>query len=244
MHPPGDTAANEGLLAVLSPAAIQLAASCLTADALDILRSGPLGIRVRRATASCGFNSAELMRRAAASGAPPEGGLADGVPCRLPLGGAYGGEGPVRVAHARVAQSLAPGRDTDQAPLAAGPVPGRVLSPPDGRAELPSKKARRSEQQRDKRLANVAKAVEARTGRTASAPAKGKSSGAAVTPFPSRLSGRGKASKAGYTRANAAGNVPAASLTTAGKGGPRWGGVVLAVLSLACSLAENQAKDD
>ena len=87
MHPPGDTAANEGLLAVLSPAAIQLAASCLTADALDILRSGPLGIRVRRATASCGFNSAELMRRAAASGAPPEGGTGGRGLVPAPAGG-------------------------------------------------------------------------------------------------------------------------------------------------------------
>ena len=65
----------------------------------------------------------------------------------------------------------------------------------------------------------MAKAAEARAGRAASAPAKGKGAGNAVPPVASRPSGRGKVSKAGGTRAKASWEVPAASLPAASKGG-------------------------
>ena len=103
------------------------------------------------------------------------GGASGGGPVPAPAEGDSGGSPPTRAveaAHARVARALAPGRGTDIAPLSP-PVPKRAPSPPDGRVEPKPKRARRSEQQRVKRLANMAKAVEARARRTAPTPAKG-----------------------------------------------------------------------
>ena len=107
-----------------------------------------------------------------------------------PAVGNRGGTQPtrsVKAAHARVARALDPGRDTNTAPQAARHQPGRDLSPPDGRAEPKSKRARQRERARGKQLAtqraaNVAKPVEARARRTAAASAKGKGAGAAVAP--------------------------------------------------------------
>ena len=78
MYPLGGDAAKPGLLAVLNPTAAKLAAGCLPAYALHILRSGPLGIHVRGTTTSRAFKSAKPMRRAAACGAAPDGGGAGG----------------------------------------------------------------------------------------------------------------------------------------------------------------------
>ena len=62
LHPLGGDAATTGLLAAFDLTATQLAAGCLLADTLYVLRSGLLGIGVRGASA---FNSAGLMRRSA-----------------------------------------------------------------------------------------------------------------------------------------------------------------------------------
>ena len=67
--------------------------------------------------------------------------------------GNRGGTQPTRsaeAAHARVARALDPGRDTDTAPPAARPEPGRDLPPPDGRAAPKSLKARQRERAREK----------------------------------------------------------------------------------------------
>ena len=74
-----------------------------------------------------------------------------------------------------------------------------------------------------KRAANMAKATEAQ--RTTAAPAEGTIT-ASVAPAPSRPSGHGKASKAGGTRAKAAGKAPATTAPTAGKEGGAPGAVV------------------
>ena len=74
LRPLGGDATNAGLLAVLSLAAIQLAAGSLPAETLRVLRSGLLGILACGGVASRAFVSAELLRRAADSGAAPEGG--------------------------------------------------------------------------------------------------------------------------------------------------------------------------
>ena len=71
LHPLCSAAAGAGLLAVLNPTAIPLAAECLPADVLHALRSGRLGIRIRRAPPPRAYNSDELKRhrkRRAASG--------------------------------------------------------------------------------------------------------------------------------------------------------------------------------
>jgi len=78
LRPLGGDAANAGLLAVLNLTAIQLAAGSLPAETLRFLSSGRLGILVRGAAASRAFASAELLRRAADSGAAPEGGVTEG----------------------------------------------------------------------------------------------------------------------------------------------------------------------
>ena len=73
LRPHGGDAANDGLLAIFNPTAIQLAAGCLPAKTLNALRSGHLGILVRGTAASRAFLSTELLRRAASRGAAPEG---------------------------------------------------------------------------------------------------------------------------------------------------------------------------
>ena len=95
LRPLGGDAVNAGLLAVLNLTAVRLAAGCLPAEALCILRSGPLGIHVRGATASRAFHSVEHIRRAASRGAAPEGGSGGGGPVPAPNGGVSGGEGLV-----------------------------------------------------------------------------------------------------------------------------------------------------